>query len=66
VEEGGTGALSLSLFGGIGVFNSGLCACKAGTPLLEPHVQSILLYFGDGVFQILPRLALNKDLPNLK
>jgi hypothetical protein len=29
------------VFGGTGVLNSGLQACKAGTVLLEPHLQSI-------------------------
>jgi hypothetical protein len=32
--------------------NSGLCVSKPGALLLEPHLQSILLYyFGDGVLQ---------------
>jgi hypothetical protein len=32
--------LFLLVFGG-----TGLCACKAGTLLLEPHLQSILFWF---------------------
>jgi hypothetical protein len=44
-------------FGGTWGLNSGLHAykagtCKAGTLLLEPHLQSILVWlFGDGVLQ---------------
>jgi hypothetical protein len=47
--------------------NSGFHACKAGTLLLEPHFQSILLWlFEDGgLVCYLPRLASNHDLLNV-
>jgi hypothetical protein len=31
-------------FGEAGILNLGLCACKAVTLTLEPHLQSILLW----------------------
>jgi hypothetical protein len=40
--------------------NSGLCACKAGAILLEPHVQSIfslVILEVEGLANYLPRLA---------
>jgi hypothetical protein len=50
------------LFGGFFVFlvglglNSGLCSCKAGIVLLEPHLQSILfwLFWRWGLASYLP------------
>jgi hypothetical protein len=43
--------------------NSGLCGCKAGALLLEPHLQSILLwlFWRWGLLNYLPRLALNRS-----
>jgi hypothetical protein len=48
--------------------NSGLCTCKASVLLLEPHLQSILLWlFGRwGLKKYLPRLALNSNPPDLR
>lgn len=49
-----TGTPSLDLFGWIFLFlffsavfglNSGLCPCKAGIPLLQPHLQPEDLFF---------------------
>jgi hypothetical protein len=41
------------LFFGDWGLNSGLCACKAGTLLLEPHLLSILFcYFRDELFAL--------------
>jgi hypothetical protein len=52
----------LVVFGGL---NSGLHACKAGTLLLEPHLQFILLWIFWGLANYLPRVASNSDPPNL-
>jgi hypothetical protein len=53
------------LFLGDWGLNAGLCTCKAGTLLLEPHVQSILLwlFWRGGLVNCFPGLALNHDLP---
>jgi hypothetical protein len=47
--------------------NSGLHTCKAGTLLLKPHLQSILLwlFWRWGLAIYLHGLALNLDPPNL-
>jgi hypothetical protein len=47
--------------------NSGICTCKAGALLLEPHPQSILLwlFWRWGLLSPLPRLDWNLDLPDL-
>jgi hypothetical protein len=48
--------------------NSGLHLCKAGTLLLKPHLQSILLWLFlemGSLEKYLPQLALNPDLPDL-
>jgi hypothetical protein len=47
--------------------SSGLLACKAGTQLLEPHLQSILLslVWRWYLLSYLPRLALNYNLPDI-
>jgi hypothetical protein len=51
---------------GLGFFKPGLGACKAGDLLLEPHLQSILLWlFWRWVLKnYLPRLASNQDPPD--
>jgi hypothetical protein len=58
--------LSFSFFGGNKV-DSGLCAYKAGTLLLEPHLQSIWLrlFWRWSLVNYLPGLALNHNPPNL-
>jgi hypothetical protein len=44
--------------------NLGLCTCKAGALLLEPHLQSILLWlFWRWGLVFVPRLASNCDSP---
>jgi hypothetical protein len=47
--------------------NSGLRVCKAGTLLLEPHLQSILLwlFLRWGLVNSLLWLASNLDSPNV-
>jgi hypothetical protein len=51
----------------VGHLNIGLHAYKAGTLLLEPHFQSILLwlFWRWGLVNYLPRLASNLDPPDL-
>jgi hypothetical protein len=47
--------------------NSGLWACKVGALLLEPHLQSILLwlFWKWGLPNCFPWLASNRNLPSL-
>jgi hypothetical protein len=46
--------------------NSGLCICKAGTLLLEPHLQLILLLcWRCGLVKYLPGLAWTSIFPFL-
>jgi hypothetical protein len=47
--------------------NSGICTCKAGTLLLELHLQLILLwlFWRWGLMNYLPGLASNHNPPNL-
>jgi hypothetical protein len=47
-------------------FNSGFCACQEGALLLDSHLQTILLWlFWRFQVNYLPRLALNRDPPDL-
>jgi hypothetical protein len=59
--------LFFSFFGWEWNLNSGLYTYKAGALLLEPHVQSILLwFFGDEKMEYcLPMLVSNLNPPNL-
>jgi hypothetical protein len=57
----------LFIFVGTRVRIQGLCTCKAGPLLLEPHLQYILfwLFWSWGLLNYLSRLALNHNLPDL-